>query len=47
MILTHCKKLKCRRKIVLVTNGDGPTDVDGLDGIVDKLTDDGMELMVL
>ena len=47
MILTHCKKLKYRRKIVLVTNGDGPMDDYDWGGIAKKLIDDGMELMVL
>lgn len=47
MIHTHCKKLKYRRKIVLVTNGDGPMDDDGLDDIISKLTDDGIQLVVM
>ncbi len=47
MIHTHCKKLKYRRKIILITNGDGPMDDDGMDDIVSKLTEDGITLVVL
>ncbi len=47
MISDHCKKLKYRRKIVLVTNGRGPMDDDGLEEIMKKITDDSIELVVL
>lgn len=47
MITTYTKKLKYRRKIILVTNGEGSMSTDGLDEIVRKLKSDGIELVVL
>lgn len=47
MIGAHCKRLKYRRKVVLVTNARGPMDDDGVDEIAKKLIDDGIELVVL
>jgi ATP-dependent DNA helicase 2 subunit 2 len=47
MISDHCKKLKYRRKIVLVSNGRGSMDDDGLEDIMKKITDDNIELVVL
>lgn len=47
MIATYCKKLKYRRKIILVTNGEGPMSGDDLDEIVKKIKSDNIELVVL
>ncbi|KAI9689700.1 MAG: ATP-dependent DNA helicase II subunit 2 [Bogoriella megaspora] len=47
MITSHCKKLQYIRQIVLVTNGRGLMDPDDLDAITIKLTEDGIELVVL
>ncbi|KAI9929275.1 ATP-dependent DNA helicase II subunit 2 [Aspergillus wentii] len=47
MIITHCKKLKWKRKIVLVTNGQGRMSSENLDGIVEKIKEDNIELAVL
>lgn len=47
MITTYTKKLKYRRKIILVTNGEGSMSTDGLDEIVKKLKSDSIELVVL
>lgn len=47
MINTYTKKLKYRRKIVLVTNGEGSMSTDGLEEIVKKLQSDNIELVVL
>lgn len=47
MIAKHCKKLKYRRKIVLVTNGRGDLDADGVAEITTKIKEDDMELVVV
>jgi ATP-dependent DNA helicase 2 subunit 2 len=47
LISTHCKKLKWKRKIVLVTNGLGVMDEDDVDQIVSKIKEDDIELVVL
>ena len=47
MIITVCKKLKYKRKIVLVTNGQGRMSSEGLSEIVDKIKEDNIELVVL
>ncbi|KAI9672756.1 MAG: ATP-dependent DNA helicase II subunit 2 [Alyxoria varia] len=47
MIHSFCKKLKYTRKIILVTNGDGSVDDDGLGDIVAKIKEDGIELVIL
>lgn len=47
MIITYCKKLKYKRKIVLVTNGDGAMSDDGMDEIIEKIKEDNIELVVL
>lgn len=46
MIAKYCKKLKYRRKIVLVTNGRGQLDADGIAEITKKIKQDDMELVV-
>ncbi|EGE01805.1 Ku family DNA helicase [Trichophyton equinum CBS 127.97] len=43
----YCKKLKYKRKIVLVTNGKGPMDLDGMDTISEKIREEGIELVIL
>ncbi|KAK2861187.1 ATP-dependent DNA helicase II subunit 2 [Arthroderma sp. PD_2] len=47
MIIKYCKKLKYKRKIVLVTNGKGAMDPDGMDDIASKVNEEGIELVVL
>ena len=49
MIIKHCKQLKWKRKIVLVTNGSGhiDTDPDNAGEIIKKMRSDDMELVVL
>ncbi|EZF33332.1 hypothetical protein H109_05983 [Trichophyton interdigitale MR816] len=47
MIAKYCKKLKYKRKIVLVTNGKGPMDLDGMDTISEKIREEGIELVIL
>lgn len=47
MISTYCKKLKYRREIVLVTNGNGVMNSEGLDEIQKKITEDNIKLTVL
>ncbi|KAI4759129.1 putative Ku family DNA helicase [Aureobasidium sp. EXF-3400] len=47
MIETVTKKLAYTRKIILVTNGKGSVDADGLDAITTKCKDDGIELVIL
>ncbi|KAL4892990.1 SPOC like C-terminal domain-containing protein [Aspergillus ambiguus] len=47
MISTHCKKLKYKRKIVLVTNGQGRMSNEGTDEITKKIKEDNIELVIL
>ena len=47
MIAKHCKKLKYRRKIVLVTSGRGELDADGIAEITKKIKQDDIELVVV
>ncbi|KAJ6079523.1 hypothetical protein N7467_009276 [Penicillium canescens] len=47
MIITYCKKLKYKRKIVLVTNGTGSMSNEGLKSIVSKLQEDNIELVII
>ncbi|KAF9886076.1 ATP-dependent DNA helicase II subunit 2 [Aspergillus nanangensis] len=47
MINLHCKKLKYKRKIVLVTNGQGRMSNEGMEGITQKIKEDNIELVVL
>ena len=47
MITRHCKKLKYKRKIVLVTDGRGSLDADGISEITKKVKADGIELVVM
>lgn len=47
MIIVQCKKLKYKRKIVLVTNGQGHMSTEGLDQITSKIREDNIELVIL
>lgn len=47
MITKHCKKLKYKRKIVLVTNGRGSMDADDVSQITEKIKADEIELVVM
>ena len=47
MITKYCKKLKYKRQIVLVTNGRGSLDADGISEIAEKIKSDQVELVIL
>lgn len=47
MIERFTKKLKYKRKIILVTDGEGSVDPDDFDDIARKIKDCGVELIVL
>jgi ATP-dependent DNA helicase 2 subunit 2 len=47
MIAQYCKRLKYIRRIVLVTDGKGQMDPDGIDQVVKIIKDEGIELSVL
>lgn len=47
MITKYTKKLKYRRKIVLVTDGRGSLDADGISEITKKIKQDAMEMVIL
>ncbi|RAH42091.1 ATP-dependent DNA helicase 2 subunit KU80 [Aspergillus brunneoviolaceus CBS 621.78] len=47
MIIIHCKKLKYKRRIVLVTDGKGPMNTDSLSEITKKIKEDNIELIIL
>lgn len=49
MITKHCKKLKWKRRIVLVTDGRGSLDADAhsISEIIKKITQDNMELVIM
>ena len=47
MIERFTKKLKYKRKIILVTDGEGSVDPDDFDDIAGKIKDCGIELTVL
>lgn len=47
MIVKHCKKLKWQRKIVLITDGHGSLDEDGIFEIIRKIKEDDIELTIL
>ncbi|KAI9795201.1 MAG: ATP-dependent DNA helicase II subunit 2 [Peltula sp. TS41687] len=47
MIGSYCKKNKWRRRIVLITDGRGLMDDDGIGDIVTKIKDEGIEVIVL
>lgn len=47
MIAKYCKKLKYRRRIVLVTNAEGPIDADDSSEITKKILKDNIEIAVM
>ncbi len=47
MIEKKCKKLQYKRRIILVTNGEGTLDPDQMNEITDKITEDNIELIIL
>ncbi|KAL4980359.1 SPOC like C-terminal domain-containing protein [Aspergillus desertorum] len=47
MIITHCRKLKWKRKIVLITNGMGRMNSENLDDIISRVKEDKIELIIL
>ena len=47
MITKHCKKLKYKRKIVLVTDARGSMDADDASQITQKIKADEIELVVM
>ncbi|GME25173.1 Ku70/Ku80 arm [Neofusicoccum parvum] len=47
LIADHCKKLKYKRKIILVTNARGSIDSDGLGEIAKKVQGENIELVIL
>jgi len=47
MIVKYCKKLKYIRNIYLVTNGTGSFDPDGIEEIVARIKDEGINLTIL
>ena len=47
MIAKHCKKLKYKRKIVLVTDGRGSMDADDVSQITQKIKADEIELVIM
>lgn len=47
MIIEYTKKLKYKRKIVLVTNGTGVMSDDNVEGIVDKMKEMNIELVIM
>lgn len=47
MINAYCKKLKYKRKIVLVTNGTGYMNNEGIEDIQEKIKGDGIEFTVM
>lgn len=47
MIILHCKALKFKKKIVVITNGSGFLDVEGLEAFVEQINKDSIELVIL
>lgn len=47
LIWVKCKALKYQRKVIVVTDGRGSMDLDGLPGIIEKVKELGIELMIL
>ena len=47
VIMKHCKHLKFRKKIILITNGTGTIDDDDIDDTAQQIKDNGIELVVL
>lgn len=47
MLSTFTKKLKYTRRVYLITDGNAPIDADGIDHIIEKANEDGVEIIVL
>jgi ATP-dependent DNA helicase 2 subunit 2 len=47
MVAQHCKKLKYKKTIYLVTNGNGHVDSSDFDGIAAKIKEEDIRLLVL
>ncbi|KAK0647662.1 ATP-dependent DNA helicase II subunit 2 [Lasiodiplodia hormozganensis] len=47
LIADHCKKLKYKRRIILITNALGSIDADGLEDISKKIKSENIELIIL
>lgn len=47
MISAYCKKLKYKRKIVLITNGTGYMNKEGIEDIQKKIKEDGIDFAVM
>lgn len=47
MIMKHCKHLKYKKKIIVVTNATGQIDDDGIQDTATQFRDNGIELVVL
>ena len=47
MITKHCKKLKWKRKIIVVTDGRGSMDADDVSQITQKIKADDIEIVVM
>ncbi|KAI2200552.1 ATP-dependent DNA helicase yku80 [Ophidiomyces ophidiicola] len=47
MIVRYCRRLKYKRKIILLTNGKGAMDTDDTSKIIEKIKEEGIELVIL
>lgn len=47
MIIEYTKKNKYKRKIVLVTNGTGMMSDDNIEGIIEKMKEVNIELVIM
>lgn len=47
MIIEYTKKNKYKRKIVLVTNGTGVMSDDNIEGIIEKMKEVNIELVIM
>ncbi|KEF52768.1 uncharacterized protein A1O9_11185 [Exophiala aquamarina CBS 119918] len=47
MIMRHCKHLKYKKKVVVVTNATGQIDDDGIKDTAEQFKNNGIELVVL
>lgn len=47
MIMKHCKHLKYKKKIIVVTNATGQIDDDGIKDTAEQFKNNGIELVVL
>jgi ATP-dependent DNA helicase 2 subunit 2 len=47
MITKHCKQLKYKKKVILVTNGTGPLDDDDVESVAKEISNNNIDLVVL